>query len=270
MSPAEFVPIAESSGVILLRGRWVMREACRQMKPWVDSGIAQAVIAVNISCLQFKTPRELESDIGVTLAETGLPPQYLELELTETALMDVSREHNDVIERFHHRGIRLAIDDFGTGYSSLDYLHPYPVDRLKIAQVFVTDLVAGRGAAAIVKAAIGLARELKINVIAEGIETPEQAELLRGWGCREGQGFYFSKPLLAKEVEPMLRCCARTTSPILRRSAKWQCGPGMVLRCGLSGIPHPCELDENCGPALLFAIAPPVIAKVRHRSTLNG
>jgi EAL domain-containing protein (putative c-di-GMP-specific phosphodiesterase class I) len=173
---------------------------------------------VNLSCLQFKAPRELEREIHVILAETGLPTRYLELELTESALMDVSPEHDNVLKRLRERGIRLAIDDFGTGYSSLDYLRRYPVDRLKIARVFVMDVVADRGAAVIVRAAIGLAQELKLNVIAEGVETPQQAELLRGWGCRDGQGFHFSKPLAVEEVESMLRRCVPARLPLRRRA----------------------------------------------------
>ena len=235
INPGEFIPLAESSGLIVPLGRWVMKEACRQMKLWIDAGIAPATVAVNLSCLQCKAPRELEREIDVILAETGLPPRYLELELTESALMDVSREHTDVLKRLRGRGIRLAIDDFGTGYSSLDYLHRYPVDRLKIAQVFVRDLVVDRGATAIVKAVIGLAHALKLNVTAEGIETSEQAELLRGLGCRDGQGFYFSKPLRVKEVESMLRHSARARSQVARRAARSHFFPRTAAAEGLAG-----------------------------------
>ena len=119
--------------------------------------------------------------------------------------MEASREHNDLLLRLHKSGIRIAIDDFGTGYSSLDYLRQYPVDRIKIAQVFIPDLLQRRGNAAIVKASIGLARELGINVIAEGVETAEQLRLLQEWGCREVQGYYFSKPVPADEIFALLR-----------------------------------------------------------------
>ena len=204
ISPNEFIPIAESSGLIIPLGRWVIREACRQAKRWLDSGTNLPLVAVNLSGIQFQSPREVERDIEEALAETGLPPHYLQLEFTESVLMDVSRQHQDVIERLRERGIGLAIDDFGTGYSSLDYLHRYRVDRIKIAQSFVTDLAAGSGAAAIVKAAIGLGRELNLNVIAEGIETSEQAVLLHQWGCGEGQGFYFAQPQSALDVGRLL------------------------------------------------------------------
>jgi EAL domain-containing protein (putative c-di-GMP-specific phosphodiesterase class I) len=124
-----------------------------------------------------------------------LPPNLLELELTESVLMGVSREHSDVLERLRQTGIKLAIDDFGTGYSSLEYLRRFRADRIKIAQVFVKELETKPDDAAIVKATIGLARELEVEVIAEGIETATQAQLISGWGCTEAQGFLFSRPL---------------------------------------------------------------------------
>ena len=147
----------------------------------------------------------MEKAIDAVLAETGLPARYLELELTETALMQTSRENNDVLRRIHDHGIRITIDDFGTGYSSLDYLRRYPVDRIKIAQTFVENIPTDSGNVAIVKATIGLARELKINVIAEGVETAVQLDLLIEWGCREVQGFYYSQPLAASDTKRLLR-----------------------------------------------------------------
>lgn len=205
LGPCEFIPIAESTGAIVALGRWVIREAARQVRMWIDSGIAPCVVAVNISGVQLKAARELEKDVCTVLAETGLPPQFLELELTESVLMDVSRTHNDVMQRLRGRGIRMALDDFGTGYSSLDYLRRYPMDRLKIAQAFVTDLISDPGSMAIVKATIGLAHELGLNVIAEGIETADQLKMLQAWGCGEGQGYYFASPLTVEEIEPLLQ-----------------------------------------------------------------
>ena len=180
-------------------------EACQQARKWRDEGIAPDRMAVNLSALQFKTPLELEKDITAVLTATGLPPGMLELEITESVLMGASREHNDVLVRLRKAGIRLAIDDFGTGYSSLDYLRRFPMDRIKVAQNFVVDLGVKTGSAAVVKATIGLARELGIDVIAEGVETEEQLNLIQNWGCGEVQGYYYSRPLLPDMIAPLLR-----------------------------------------------------------------
>lgn len=203
--PGDFIPIAERNGLIVALGNWVIREACRQTKIWVDAGIAPSSVAVNLSALQFKTPRELENDITASLAETRLPPNILELELTESVLMDASHEHNDVLLRLRKAGFRLAIDDFGNGFSSLDYLRRFPVDRIKIAQNFIRELSSVSGNTAIVRAALGLARELAIEVVVEGVETSEQLELLKSWGAHTIQGFYYSKPLLEKEATALLK-----------------------------------------------------------------
>jgi predicted signal transduction protein with EAL and GGDEF domain len=206
LSPGSFVSVAEKSGLIVALGHWIMHEACRQMKEWLDAGIAPPLIAVNLSGVQFKTPRELETDIGAILAETGLPPERLELELTESVLMETSLENNDVLLRLQKAGLHVAIDDFGTGYSSLDYLRRFPVDRIKIAQNFVVGLDGSvSGDAAIVRAAIGLAHELDLKVVVEGVETAEQLRLVKSWGCRVVQGYYFSKPKPAEEITAILR-----------------------------------------------------------------
>ena len=140
LGPGEFIPAAERHGLIVPLGRWVMDEACCQTRRWLDAGIAPPLIAINLSAIQFKMPLELEKDIAATVAEIGLPPQLLELELTESVLMEASRDHNDVLLRLRNKGHRIAIDDFGSGYSSLDYLRRYPVDRIKIAQTFIADI----------------------------------------------------------------------------------------------------------------------------------
>ena len=205
VGPGHFIPEAERNGLIVPLGHWVMRNACRQMRQWFDAGIAPPLVAVNLSGIQFKRPRELENDIATIVSECGLLPRSLELELTESALMDASREHNDLLLRFRKAGYRIAIDDFGSGYSSLDYLRRYPVDRLKIAQRFIADIGAMPGNNAIVRAALGLARELDIEVVIEGVETSAQLELLRAWGCRTVQGFFFSRPLTVPDVTNLLR-----------------------------------------------------------------
>jgi diguanylate cyclase (GGDEF)-like protein/PAS domain S-box-containing protein len=203
--PGVFIPAAERAGLIAPLGKWVLAEACRQARRWLDEGIALNRLGVNFSPLQLKTPGQLEKDIDAVLGETGLPTNMLELELTETTIMETTQDHSGVLEDLRKRGVKIAIDDFGTGYSSLAYLGRFPVDRIKLAQEFIVDLVTDPRHAAIVQAAIGLARLLGIDMIAEGVETKEQLELLKSWGCRSAQGFYFAKPMLTEDVAPLLR-----------------------------------------------------------------
>jgi diguanylate cyclase (GGDEF)-like protein/PAS domain S-box-containing protein len=205
LQPGSFIREAEKSGAIVALGRFVLEEACRQMNRWVDAGIAPPLVAVNVSGVQFKAPLEFEAVIGTILAEFGLAPHLLELEFTESVLMMASIVHNDMLLRLRARGLRIAIDDFGTGYSSLDYLRRFHVDRLKIPETFVTDLCSVPSNASIVRATLGLARELDIEVIVEGVETAAQLTLLKDWGCRNVQGFYFSKPLSADKATTVLR-----------------------------------------------------------------
>lgn len=207
VGPAQFIPVAEKSGLIVPLGRWVMRTACRQAKAWVDAGIAPELVAVNVSGAQFRTPLELDTTLASILAETKLPSDRLEVEFTESVLMEAWLEQRQVLENLRASGLRIAIDDFGTGFSSLQYLSRFPVDRIKIDRSFVSDIGEGAGAgnAVIVKATIGLARELGLQVIAEGVETRAQVEALRAWGCRQAQGYYFARPMPAEEVEVLLR-----------------------------------------------------------------
>jgi diguanylate cyclase (GGDEF)-like protein len=205
VGPGRFIPDAEKSGLIVPLGHWVMHEACRQSRQWLDAGIAPPLIAVNLSGVQFKSPQVLEGDIAAITAEFELPTSMLELELTESVLLETSRDSNGMLLRLRKAGHRIAIDDFGSGYSSLDYLRRYPVERIKIAQSFVSEIGTNSGSNAIVRAALGLARELDIEVVVEGVETVEQLELLRGWGCRIVQGHYFARPLRAADVTDLLR-----------------------------------------------------------------
>nr|WP_250890777.1 EAL domain-containing protein [Sphingobium nicotianae] len=205
LGPDLFIPIAERIGVIAKLGNWVLWTACRQAKIWLDMGLPPVRMAVNVSALQFKTPVALEDEITKILSKTGLPPQSLELELTETVLMEVTREHSDVLSRLRAAGITTAIDDFGTGYSSLNYLIRFPSNRVKIAQNFVADLESIPENAAIIKATIGLARELEMNVIAEGVETEVQAKMLKKWGCQEVQGYLFARPLSVEDTTAILK-----------------------------------------------------------------
>jgi EAL domain-containing protein (putative c-di-GMP-specific phosphodiesterase class I) len=204
VSPAEFIPIAESSGQILPIGEWVLRSAVHQLRSWLDSGLAPMVIAVNLSAVQFRHP-QLPELVTQILDEAKLPPQYLELELTEGVAMDDPLGAIAVMDNLHERGIRMSIDDFGTGYSSLNYLKRFPVYKLKIDQSFVRNLTEDPENKAIVVAVISLAGALGLQTLAEGVETEEQLAFLREKGCNEVQGYYFSKPLPADEFERLLR-----------------------------------------------------------------
>jgi diguanylate cyclase (GGDEF)-like protein/PAS domain S-box-containing protein len=204
LEPKSFLAAAEKSGAIVELGRFVKSEACRQMKRWLDAGIAPPLISVNVSGVQFKAPLELENGIATILAETGLAPQLLELELTESVLMEASLAHRSVLLRLREMGLRLAIDDFGTGYSSLDRLRRFRVDRIKIPESFIAEICTNSSDASIVRASFGLARELDIEVVAEGVENAAQLALLKTWGCRIVQGYYFSEPLGLSEATSAL------------------------------------------------------------------
>jgi diguanylate cyclase (GGDEF)-like protein/PAS domain S-box-containing protein len=195
--PGQFVPIAEACGLIVPIGRWVLREACRQVRAWLDSGLRAVPVAVNISAVEFRHKAFLDG-VALILQETGLAPSYLELELTESILMHDADSSALVLDALKTMGVRLAIDDFGTGYSSLSYLKRFPIDALKIDQSFVRDLATDADDATIVGAMIGMGRNLKQQVIAEGVETLEQFAFLQTQLCDEGQGFHFSHPLSAE------------------------------------------------------------------------
>ncbi|MDE2355352.1 MAG: EAL domain-containing protein [Alphaproteobacteria bacterium] len=203
ISPDVFIPVAEKMGLIRDLGRWVLAEAARQMRAWEEAGLPKIRMGVNVSALQFKSPEILETDIYDALAAADLPPWRLELELTESAMMTASE--GELLSRLHRAGVRIAIDDFGTGYSSLDYLRRLPAQRVKIAQTFVRHMDTSPGDAAIVKATIGLARDLGLSVIAEGVETEGQLRRLTEWGCGECQGYLFDRPLSADDAAHRLR-----------------------------------------------------------------
>lgn len=204
VSPAEFIPIAESSGQIIEIGKWVLRTAIQQTKEWMDDGFDPMIIAVNISAIQFReeTLLQLITDI---LEEMQLPSEYLELELTEAVTMHDPESVINVMNKFHQQGIRMSIDDFGTGYSSLSYLKQFKVYKLKIDQSFIHDISNDPDDRAIVSAIIDMAHNLGLVTIAEGVETAEQLAFLRLHGCNEVQGYYFSKPLPSVEFEQFLK-----------------------------------------------------------------
>ncbi len=201
--PGQFIPVAEESGLIVPIGQWVLREACRQVKSWLDAGLHVVPVSVNISAVEFRHKDFLES-VALILNETGLPPAYLELELTESILMHDAEASARVLEALQGMGIKLAIDDFGTGYSSLSYLKSFPIDTLKIDQSFVRDIATDADDATIVSAVIGMGRSLNHRVIAEGVEALEQFSFLNTRQCPEGQGYLFSHPLAAEDFARLL------------------------------------------------------------------
>jgi diguanylate cyclase (GGDEF)-like protein len=203
--PSIFIPIAERTGAIVPLGHWVFEKACRQFKRWRDQGFAPQVLAVNVSGVQFKWASDLTSDIAASLAKWSINPGNIEVELTETVLMEITQKHADTFERLQGLGVRIAIDDFGTGYSSLKYLAAYPVNRLKIAQELLFRVCTDPRSATVVRAAIRLAQELGIDVIAEGVETQAQANFLLSAGCAYAQGYYYSRPVDALRAAELLR-----------------------------------------------------------------
>ncbi|MGZ5065174.1 MAG: EAL domain-containing protein [Usitatibacter sp.] len=203
--PGDFIPLAEETGLINEIGEWVLREGCRQAREWQDRGLSKARrMAINLSARQFGDKGFLDMVVRV-LAETGLPAHCLELEITESQVMRQTDGMNQLLTRLSEMGVQLAIDDFGTGYSSLSYLKRLPIQKLKIDQSFVRDITVDPNDTAIVVAIINMARSLELETIAEGVETADQLALLRSKGCQVGQGFFFSVPLAAQEIYPLLR-----------------------------------------------------------------
>jgi diguanylate cyclase (GGDEF)-like protein/PAS domain S-box-containing protein len=203
LSPKQFVSIAEDSGLIVPIGQWTLREACRQAQAWQNAGLRPTPIAVNISAVEFRS-EDFLADLRGILMDTGLDPRYLEIELTESVLVQDIESTMAVLHALKAIGVQLAIDDFGTGYSSLSYLCQFPIDTLKIDQSFVRDIATDTGDATIVSAVIGMGNSLKLRVSAEGVETREQLAFLQAEHCEEGQGFYFSPPVDAQAFAELL------------------------------------------------------------------
>ncbi|PRC92457.1 putative bifunctional diguanylate cyclase/phosphodiesterase [Solimicrobium silvestre] len=204
LSPEQFVSIAEDCGLILPIGRWVLREACLQALAWRQAGLRPIVVAVNTSALELRAMDFLEN-IRATLVETSMEPRYLELELTESVLMQDAESSNSALLALHDLGAKLALDDFGTGYSSLSYLRRFPIDTLKIDQSFVNHITSNKDDATIVCSVVSLGKSLNKRVIAEGVETQEQYEFLLAQECDEGQGFYLSRPVVAAALAALLQ-----------------------------------------------------------------
>nr|WP_305888642.1 bifunctional diguanylate cyclase/phosphodiesterase [Methylomonas sp. SURF-2] len=209
--PDRFISVAEETGLIVPIGAWVLRTACQQAKAWLETHGPFNCVAVNVSPRQFMETNLLQT-INQTLAETGLPPGALELEITESAVMQDPENTLQVLHQLQQLGVRLSIDDFGTGYSSLTYLRRFPVQSVKIDRSFVIDLPDDEGSKTLVRAIIALAHELKLFVVAEGVETAAQLSFLKSQQCDSLQGYMFSKPVDAELLKPGLMSAEFDTS----------------------------------------------------------
>jgi EAL domain-containing protein (putative c-di-GMP-specific phosphodiesterase class I) len=204
ISPAEFIPLAEESGLILPIGEWVLREACHFTKSLHDAGHPELSVAVNLSTRQLLWQFDLVDMLEATLAESELPAERLELEVTESVIMRNMEASIATMQRIRDLGISISLDDFGTGYSSLFYLKKLPIDTIKIDRAFVRDLPHNREDVAIIQGIIAMARSLNLEVVAEGVETLEQLDFLRQSHCHLMQGFYFSQPVPSDQFQALL------------------------------------------------------------------
>ena len=203
ISPSKFIPIAEETGLIEPIGHWVLQAACAQYQRWRQAGFPNLRLAVNLSAHQFHRSHLVRSIVQI-LKASGLDPQYLELEVTESAAMDDVSAAIETLKELSNAGMQIAMDDFGTGYSSLSVLKHFPLDTIKIDRSFVMDLVESPSDAAIASTIIALAKGLNFKVLAEGIETPEQVAVLSDMGCDYAQGYWFSRPLTVQKINEML------------------------------------------------------------------
>ncbi len=204
ISPNAFIPLAEETGLIIPIGEWVLRTACAQLKAWIDEGMPKIRVGVNLSSRQFNQ-NNLDEVVAAILRETGLPPDCLELELTERMIMQDAESTVTIMHKLRALGVQFSIDDFGTGYSSLSYLKRFPIDRIKIDQSFVREITSNPEDAAVSQAIISLSHSLNIKTVAEGVETAEQQEFLRSRQCDEIQGFHFSRPVPQQEMSKLLK-----------------------------------------------------------------
>lgn len=201
--PARFIPVAEESGLILPIGRWVLDTACRQARAWQEDGLAPISIAINVSAVELRG-KDFLANVQQILEHTRLEPRFLELELTETFMMQDWKSTAEILRALKGLGVRIALDDFGTGYSSLSYMKRFPIDALKIDQSFVRDMTTDSDDAGIVSAVIEMGRSLNMRVVAEGVQTREQLQFLKDRHCPEGQGFYFAPPAPAEQLMSLL------------------------------------------------------------------
>jgi EAL domain-containing protein (putative c-di-GMP-specific phosphodiesterase class I) len=218
ISPDGFIPLAEECGLIGAIGEWVVREACRQARAWQDQGLAPMRVSVNLSPSQFRGSGLIHS-VRRALDEVGLDARYLEVELTESAVMSDPEESIAILEQLSSMGVLVSVDDFGTGYSSMSYLRRLPIDKLKIDRVFINEIASRPEDASIVRAIVSLAHSLRLKVVAEGVETPAQLDFLKAVGCDEYQGYHFSRPLPATEFERVVREKAQSAQPLTEDEA---------------------------------------------------
>jgi EAL domain-containing protein (putative c-di-GMP-specific phosphodiesterase class I) len=211
ISPLQFVPIAEETGLIVPIGQWVLLQACRQSRAWMDAGLPPVRIAVNVSAAEFMA-KDFLSGVRATLISTGVDPHNLELELTETVLMRDAEAAVRILHALKAIGVQLAVDDFGIGYSSFSYLQRFPLDALKIDRTFINEISAAGEGATILSAMIDIGLSLKHRVIAEGVETREQLHFLKKKGCSEGQGYLFCHPIIAEKFAEFLECGVRESA----------------------------------------------------------
>jgi predicted signal transduction protein with EAL and GGDEF domain len=202
--PLEFVPALEDSGLIVAVGDWVIEEACRQLRDWSRAGLRLTPVAVNLSARQFRR-RDIDQVIRRLLAEHGIAPGLLELEITESSLMEDPKDAIRQLHTLREAGLRISVDDFGTGYSSLSYLTRLPLSTLKIDRTFVNAATTEPNSAAIVKMVIDMAQRLKFDVVAEGIESEQHVAFLRQHGCEQGQGYHFGRPVSAEAMAPRMK-----------------------------------------------------------------
>ncbi len=212
VSPGEFIPLAEDTGLIIEIGEWVLRKACQQACTWIAEGVALQRIAVNISVLEFIRP-DFMSMVHRALADSGLPPKHLELEITESLLAEDTASAVNTLQRLRAKGIQLSIDDFGTGFSNLSQLKHFPIDRLKIDQSFVQGMLTSGHDAAIVKAVLTMAESMGLRVVAEGVETAEQYTYLLECRCNDIQGYYISRPVTEAKVAAIFSSYSATATP---------------------------------------------------------
>ena len=204
VSPEDFIPLAEECGLIGAIGGWVIREACRQTRAWQIDGVPALRVSVNLSASQFCDSGLVDS-IRRALDDAGLEARYLEVELTESAVMSDPEKSIAILEHLSAMGVLVSVDDFGTGYSSMSYLRRFPIDKLKIDRVFIDEIASRPEDASIVRAIVSLAHSLRLKVVAEGVETSAQLDFLKTAGCDEYQGFHFSRPLPAADFERLIR-----------------------------------------------------------------
>jgi EAL domain-containing protein (putative c-di-GMP-specific phosphodiesterase class I) len=208
ISPAHFVPIAEESGLIVPIGHWVLLEACRQARAWLDAGLPPVRMAVNVSALEF-IAKDFLPGVRHALLSTGVEPYNLELELTETVLMQDAESAIETLNTLKSLGVQLAVDDFGTGYSSFSYLRKFPLDSLKVDRSFINEISTGSDNATILSALINIGKSLKHRVVAEGVETKQQLDFLQKQDCSEGQGYFFSHPVTPDKFAEYLAANAK-------------------------------------------------------------